>query len=288
MHEKHKGHDSMHAQMFLIMFATLILAQVGLVQWRKLHVKSYQNVTLFLMWLVPAAISLKFSWFRFIVVWFLVTCVTAYVCHLATRQPVNNTTPRLVYKWFFLVFKVSYWLGIAGYLCFMFTLFGLNLLFAISPQVSMDFALLIVFYGIYFGVVGRDMAELCSDKMASRIGYTSSTGLPGRQLENDVCAICSNKLMVKDGEEGVIENTYKLNCDHLFHEFCIRGWCIVGKKQTCPYCKEKVDLKKMFPSPWERPHVIFGSLLDWVRYLVTWQPVIFLLIQGINWALGLE
>lgn len=35
-----------------------------------------------------------------------------------------------------------------------------------------------------------------------------------------------------------------------FHEFCIRGWCIVGKKQTCPYCKEKVDLKRMFPSPY--------------------------------------
>lgn len=35
-----------------------------------------------------------------------------------------------------------------------------------------------------------------------------------------------------------------------FHEFCIRGWCIVGKKQTCPYCKEKVDLKRMFCNPY--------------------------------------
>ena len=35
-----------------------------------------------------------------------------------------------------------------------------------------------------------------------------------------------------------------------FHEFCIRGWCIVGKKQTCPYCKEKVDLKRMFHNPY--------------------------------------
>lgn len=35
-----------------------------------------------------------------------------------------------------------------------------------------------------------------------------------------------------------------------FHEFCIRGWCIVGKKQTCPYCKEKVDLKRMFRNPY--------------------------------------
>lgn len=73
-----------------------------------------------------------------------------------------------------------------------------------------------------------------------------------------------------------------------FHEFCIRGWLIVGKKQTCPYCKEKVDLAKMFSNPWEKPHVLFGQLLDWIRWLVAWQPMILFLVQGINWALGLE
>lgn len=38
-----------------------------------------------------------------------------------------------------------------------------------------------------------------------------------------------------------------------FHEFCIRGWCIVGKKQTCPYCNEKVDLKRMMSNPYPLP-----------------------------------
>ena len=77
----------------------------------------------------------------------------------------------------------------------------------------------------------------------------------------------------------------------------------MGKKQTCPYCHEKVDLKRMFPTPWEKPHMMYGQLLDWVgfvasvfsslilcqvRWLVCWQPVILLLVQGINWSLGLE
>lgn len=57
----------------------------------------------------------------------------------------------------------------------------------------------------------------------------------------------------------------------------------------------------MFPTPWEKPHMMYGQLLDWVcapppvlaspaqvRWLVCWQPVILLLVQGINWALGLE
>lgn len=39
---------------------------------------------------------------------------------------------------------------------------------------------------------------------------------------------------------------------------------------------------------WERPHVLYGNLLDWIRYLVAWQPVIILIVQGINWSLGLE
>jgi len=45
------------------------------------------------------------------------------------------------------------------------------------------------------------------------------------------------------------ERKYTLSCQHSFHEFCIRGWCVVGKQQTCPYCKEKVDLKRMFKNP---------------------------------------
>lgn len=39
---------------------------------------------------------------------------------------------------------------------------------------------------------------------------------------------------------------------------------------------------------WERPHVMYGQLLDWLRYLVAWQPVIIGLVQGINYVLGLE
>lgn len=28
----------------------------------------------------------------------------------------------------------------------------------------------LIFYGVYFGVVGRDLSELCSEKMAQTIG----------------------------------------------------------------------------------------------------------------------
>ena len=40
----------------------------------------------------------------------------------------------------------------------------------------MDFGLLLLFYGLYFGVISRDFAEVCTDKMASHVGVSSVQG----------------------------------------------------------------------------------------------------------------
>lgn len=39
------------------------------------------------------------------------------------------TLHRLVYKWFLLIYKLSYAFGVVGYLAIMFTMCGFNLLF---------------------------------------------------------------------------------------------------------------------------------------------------------------
>ncbi|KAM6342329.1 E3 ubiquitin ligase RNF121 isoform 1-T1 [Podargus strigoides] len=327
MHAKHRGHEAMHAEMVLILIATLVVAQLLLVQWKQRHPRSYNMVTLFQMWVVPLYFTIKLNWWRFLVIWVLFSAVTAFVTFRATQKPLVQTTPRLVYKWFLLIYKISYATGIVGYMAVMFTLFGLNLLFRIKPEDAMDFGISLLFYGLYYGVLERDFAEMCADYMASTIGFYSASGMPTKHLSDSVCAVCGQQIFVDVNEEGIIENTYRLSCNHVypspgepplaslgraerapaphvvspgpqavplnaslprFHEFCIRGWCIVGKKQTCPYCKEKVDLKRMFSNPWERPHVMYGQLLDWLRYLVAWQPVIIGLVQGINYVLGLE
>lgn len=44
LHEQHKGHESMHAEMVLILLVTLIVAQIVLVEWKKRHYKSYQVI----------------------------------------------------------------------------------------------------------------------------------------------------------------------------------------------------------------------------------------------------
>lgn len=34
----------------------------------------------------------------------------------------------------------------------------------------MDTAILLVFYSMYYGVLGRDLSEICADKMAAHVG----------------------------------------------------------------------------------------------------------------------
>ena len=41
LHVKHRGHEAMHAEMVLILIATLLVAQVVLVQWKQRHTRSY-------------------------------------------------------------------------------------------------------------------------------------------------------------------------------------------------------------------------------------------------------
>ncbi|XP_045778236.1 RING finger protein 121 [Maniola jurtina] len=288
MHELHRGHDSMHMKMVLILISTLVVAQIVVVQWKKLHYRSYAFFTMVSMWSIPLLISTYNHSYRFIIVWTIFTLLTSLVIWKSSQKPMSNTTPRMVYKWFYLIYKVSCFFMLFGYVVMVLTFLSVNVVFNHRPQSWMDVGLMCMFYGVYFGVLGRDVAEYCTDKMAASIGYYTKEGMPTRHLENNVCAVCGNKLLVDVNEEGVLENTYKLPCGHVFHEFCIRGWCIVGKRQTCPYCKEKVDLKQMFTNPWDRPHILYGQLLDWVRWLVAWQPLVLFMAQGINWVLGLE
>lgn len=51
-------------------------------------------------------------------------------------------------------------------------LFRVNFMFGSLPHVWMDCGVLIIFYGLYYGVLGQDCAEICSDKMASHIGVS--------------------------------------------------------------------------------------------------------------------
>lgn len=285
--EKHRGHDQMHLEMFIVMVAAFLIGQGLLVKWRLTYPRSYETVTLFGLWILPFIYCVRLQWWRFIVIWSLYSIASGFVIFLSKRNPLAGTTPRRIYKWFLLTYQCFYFCGAIGYVVLMITFFALPQAVGLRVETAMGFGLTLLFYGLYFGVLGRDLSGLCTEYLAARIGYYTPQGLPKRQLDPHVCCVCGQAFAASAGEE-VSEKTYKLSCDHIFHEFCIRGWCIVGKKQTCPYCKEKVDLRRLVYSPWERTYVQYGQLLDMLRYLVVWFPIIMAGVNLINYLLGLE
>lgn len=56
-----------------------------------------------------------------------------------------------------------------------------------DPHPLMTIGLIMMFYGLYFGVLVRDFAEICAGSMASVIGYYNKDGaMPKLQLNDDV------------------------------------------------------------------------------------------------------
>ncbi|CAH8538696.1 unnamed protein product [Heterobilharzia americana] len=244
-HEDHKGHERMHLEMFLVAVISLSVCQMGLMFWKQRHFRSYQLITLIAMWIVPFVYSIFAEFSRFVVVWVLFSLTTGAMVYLSCKKRISTTTPRRVYRWFLFIHTTSYVLGIGGYILMMLTFFQVNLLFFLPTKIAMDFALLVLFYGLYYGVIARDFAEVCTNKMAAQISYRVPQGMPIRRIDASVCSICTNDLVTDGGEK-----VHRLNCTHVFHDFCIRGWCIIGKKDTCPYCSEKVNLKQTFTNPY--------------------------------------
>jgi len=287
--KEHQNHAGAHTLMFLIVLVMLFLSQVVLVLWRLKSPRTFNLTTLVGLWLLPL-ISFLFSdhplaYGRFFSIWLLFSLGNAYMIYIATRQPLDHQTPRIVYSWFYRLYQVCFGMGVAGYMMILSELFGLTQLFFRNEdpaaQTWFAFGFYFMIYGIYLGVMGRDLAQLLADFMASSIGYYNQDGLPKKHLRDNVCAVCGDGLLAED-------DVCQLECRHGFHEGCIRGWCLIGKRDMCPYCKEKVDLKMFRRQVWDAQTDLYLQLLDGVRYLVVWQPLILILSQGLIHLVGLK
>jgi RING finger protein 121 len=234
--------------------------------------------------------------------------VTGYFLYRCTFEKViDKTLPKLIYRWFYGVFKVSVAIGVSGYILLLINIF----LFAgvVPPEVdTTGWALIAVWYGLYFGILTRDCAEVASDRIASRLGGSRRMAVSVRD-----CAICGGELKdamqlnllgsdshagnggghahlgasqsgLDDGEKSI-----QLSCKHIFHKDCLRGWLIVGKKDTCPTCSERVDLRQLYADkPWETRNIQWIQMLDFFRYLIVWQPALLVAMHFVLHVLHLD
>lgn len=304
--------EETRALLVLIIFIVALVGfQAFLVNCRKKHDALYIGVSLAGLWVIPALFAVWLMWPLMLFVWSAFTLVVGHVMFLATRKELAKTTPRTVYSFFSAVTRSCFALGAVGYGLMLVDFLHLEELFGLSGYVGpLGGALLC--YGLYLGVLTRDCASLTSEMMASRMGYTSSRDEESRrELPPTVCCVCGSELVepgaaladddtydddelrsLVDPATQRIENPFQgcfesarpepivtLECGHRYHEHCIRGWTLIGKKDTCAYCCERVELKQVFP--WERHSLMWLQLLDAIRYLIVWNPLIIVFVDSV-------
>ncbi|KAI9097031.1 hypothetical protein DFS34DRAFT_622239 [Phlyctochytrium arcticum] len=292
--EEHKGHEKQHATMALILIFGLIFSQLGILVWKKYHMKSFQWATLLGLWLVPPIMGLQAGNWRYIGVWGLFSLMNGWIVRLTMTVPMQSRTPRLVYRWYTRVYHLSYAVGMVGYVIVLIAFFHVPLVVGITTDTEVKIfenGVILLFYGLYFGTLSRDFVDRLSDRMALSIGYYSRTGFPQKHLRSNMCGICGDSTAQSElggGSAEGLDKLHRLGCGHTYHEACIRGWTIIGKKDSCPYCKEKVDLKAFKKNPWETSHLLYLNLLDALRYMVVWNPIVFLIIHLVFEVSGLK
>jgi len=207
-------------------------------------------------------------------IWSLYSIATGFVFYKAIEsRSIDKMVPKQVYRWFIGAFRTSVGVGVTGYGLLLLEIFGAGMM--AGPLFDPGFAIILIWYGLYFGILTRDCAEVASDRMAARLGAGKKMAVSVRD-----CALCGGELrdgMRHVGNENLenVEKSVQLSCKHIFHPDCIRGWLIVGKKDSCPACNEKVDLRKLYANkPWETRNLSWIQMLDLVRYMVVWQPTI--------------
>jgi hypothetical protein len=80
-----------------------------------------------------------------------------------------------VYRWFLGVYNVSVGVGLAGYALLVLELFAASS--SARPPLPGGTAIVMLWYGLYFGVLGRDAAEVAADRMV-RHCFLGPAGCP--------------------------------------------------------------------------------------------------------------
>ena len=278
---KHKGHELMHLEIIVTIVTVTLAVQLLSVYWRKRHPRSYRLFILVALWLSPLITSVMAGSWKFASFSLSVAAVLGYVIYRATRTPLPLDTPRFVYKFFLISHGITLGAIHVGYFLIIMCLVG------VFPPVFFFYFMLLMVGGFYWSVVLRDLSVNCSEFMAARLSAHSA--LPSRRIDASCCFICRGALeKPKTADDTSVERTMQLSCSHVFHEFCIRGWCIVGKKAICPFCREVVDMRKLARTPWEVSYLRHFEFVEMLRLFLVWFPVSWFLIQLIIWFLHLE
>lgn len=134
--------EHVHVQngsVFLV-FMTVVVCQSLIWWWKKRYHRSFFLFTLGGLWLFPILWSIYLLYWRMIVIWALFSLCFAVLLKMSRRKPMNRKTPRFLYSWFFMLYKVTNGLAVLGYCLFLADFFGFGyLVFGPHPKEEREY-----------------------------------------------------------------------------------------------------------------------------------------------------
>lgn len=112
---EHRGHESEHSTMALILLGSLFVSQIAISAWKRNSPRSYNTATLLGLWLVPFFLGLSSGYWRFVIVHVIFSIANGWIVYKALESPIRSWVPRTVYSWYAWVYAVSYSVGALGY-----------------------------------------------------------------------------------------------------------------------------------------------------------------------------
>ena len=110
----------------------------------------------------------------------------------ARKKPLDAGTPRLVYRAFETLYNICYAAAVSGFVVITFEFF--TAMFTLMHLEIVPIAAFVIFAtGAYFGVLGRDVADLTSEQMAASIGYGGSSGNIGNDRIPPNMYVCASE-----------------------------------------------------------------------------------------------
>lgn len=143
-----------------VLMVFIMISQGVLIYAKRNHYRFYQNATLVLLWLLPALFASYHWYWRFVGMWALFTGATTLIFLKASKKPLEKSTPRLVYNSFAYLNTLCNVCAISGWIM---------IVAAVMANVEglFEVGLQFLFYGLYFGILTRDSAEMCAGMLCT-------------------------------------------------------------------------------------------------------------------------
>jgi len=236
-----------------------LIIQTFFTAWKKINRRSY-NICIFLILLLFPPFFLIYVRSYFLPICWLVFSGFMLLNTLKVlKGPVNKNVMRDTYatfKMLFIISNVGIFIGQSS-----------TFIFFYLKVEYLKYSILFLLFFLYFGLLSREIIFFLSEIMATNTGFYSKEGVPGKGNNNSLCMICTKMF---DGTEKI----HTLVCSHSFHSDCIKGWCLLGKKSFCPYCKRKVENSSLPIELWHKTEVWFFPLINTLRSFIVFTLVL--------------